>query len=76
MLTAADVSQAKPGIRDYKLGGERGLYLIVTPNGARYWRFNYRFAGKRKTISLGVYPDVGLSDAREARSRPSAGRSR
>jgi hypothetical protein len=35
-----------------------GLYLLVTPNGGRYWRYNYRFNGEQKTLSLGVYPDV------------------
>ena len=42
-----------------------GLYLLVAPNGGRYWRFGYRFAGKQKTLALGVYPDVSLAKARE-----------
>ena len=42
----------------------RGLYLLVMPNGSRYWRYNYRFDGKRKTLAFGVHPDVGLEKAR------------
>ena len=40
-----------------------GMYLLVNAAG-KYWRINYRFADKRKTLALGVYPDVGLADAR------------
>jgi hypothetical protein len=43
------------------------MYLLVTPDGARYWRLDYRFAGKRRTLSLGVYPTVTLARARERR---------
>lgn len=74
MLSATAIAQARPKACQYKLWDERGLYLLIMPNGGRYWRFNYRFAGKRKTISLGVFPDVGLAVARdkreEARRRP------
>jgi transposase-like protein len=42
----------------------RGLYLLVTPSGSRYWRWNYRFEGKHKTLALGVHPDVSLDKAR------------
>jgi integrase len=44
-----------------------GLYLEVRPTGARYWRLKYRFGGKEKLLALGVYPEVGLKDARERR---------
>jgi transposase-like protein len=47
-----------------KIFDGRGLYLLVMPNGGRYWRYNYRFDGKLKTLSLGVYPDVSLDKAR------------
>ena len=43
---------------------EDGLYLQIEPSGGRYWRFNYRFNGKQKTLALGVYPDVSLAKAR------------
>jgi transposase-like protein len=48
-----------------KICDGRGLYLLVTPNGSRYWRYNYRFQGKHKTLALGIHPDVSLDKARE-----------
>ena len=47
-----------------KIVDGRGLYLLVTPKGGRYWRYNYRFDGKHKTLALGVHPDVSLDKAR------------
>jgi transposase-like protein len=47
-----------------KIFDGRGLYQLVMPNGSRYWRYNYRFGGKQKTIALGVHPDVSLEKAR------------
>lgn len=47
-----------------KIFDGRGLYLLVTPTGSRYWRYNYRFGGKLKTLALGVHPDVSLEKAR------------
>lgn len=47
-----------------KIFDGRGLYLLVMPNGGRYWRYNYRFGGKLKTLALGVHPDVSLEKAR------------
>lgn len=49
-----------------KVSDGAGLYLWVMPNGSKYWRFKYRFAGKEKLLALGVYPDVSLKDARAA----------
>jgi integrase len=43
------------------------LFLLVQPNGAKYWRLAYRYVGKQKTLALGVYPDVSLKDARQRR---------
>jgi integrase len=65
MLTDAQVRAARPSASPRKLFDARGLYLHVMPNGGRYWRFNYRFRGKNKTLALGVYPDVSLAKARE-----------
>ena len=45
-----------------------GMYLLVTPAG-KYWRMNYRYAGKRKTLALGVYPTVSLAEARKRREK-------
>lgn len=66
-LTAIAVTNAKPKEKAYKLSDGGGLYLLVTTAGQRYWRFNYRFEGKWKTLAFGVFPDVGLADARDRR---------
>ncbi len=65
MLTDCAVRSAKRAERPRKLSDGGGLYLLIAPNGGRYWRFGYRFAGKQKTLALRVYPDVGLAKARE-----------
>lgn len=66
-LTDTTIRNAKPGAKPAKLFDERGLFMIVTPAGGKWWRFKYRFDNKEKLLSLGVYPDVGLKDARERR---------
>lgn len=66
-LTDTAIRNAKPGAKPAKLFDERGLFLIVTPAGGKWWRFRYRFDGKEKLLSLGVYPDIGLKDARQRR---------
>jgi integrase len=66
-LTDAAVRKAKPTDKPQKLTDGGGLYLLLNPNDSRWWRFDYRFAGKRKTLSMGTYPDTGLADAREKR---------
>ncbi|HUV99611.1 MAG TPA: integrase arm-type DNA-binding domain-containing protein [Gallionella sp.] len=66
-LTAIEVSKAKATDKATKLFDGGGLYLLAQPNGAKYWRLKYRFAGREKMLSIGVYPDVSLSDARERR---------
>lgn len=65
MLSDIQARKAKPQDKPYKLTDEKGLYLYVSPQGGKLWRFDYRHSDKRKTLSLGVYPDVSLSDARE-----------
>ena len=67
MLTDTAIRKAKPAEKPYKMPDGGGLYLQVTPSGGRLWRMNYRFAGKYKTLALGVYPDVPLARAREKR---------
>lgn len=64
-LSDLKVKAAKAQAKPYKLTDGRGLYLLVQANGAKLWRFNYRFAGKQKTLALGVYPDVPLATARK-----------
>ena len=68
-LTDIGVRNAKPGSKTVKLFDERGLYLEVSPAGGKWWRLKYRFEGKEKRLSLGVYPDVSLATARENREK-------
>ena len=51
-----------------KLADGHGLYLYVMPNGAKYWRFIYRFNGQQKLQALGVYPEMSLKEARNQRA--------
>jgi len=67
MLNARKVDAAKAKEKSYKLSDGGGLYLQIEPNGSRYWRMKYRFAGKEKRLSFGVYPTVTLADARAKR---------
>jgi integrase len=66
-LTDVEVKKAELRDKDYKLsdaGGCSGLYVLVKPSGAKYWRLKYRIAGKEKLMPIGVYPAVSLKDAR------------
>jgi len=77
LLKDGAIKSAKPELKDRRLNDGDGLYLLVKTTGAKWWRFDYTINGKRKTLSLGVYPDTGLSLARskanEARSKIAAG---
>jgi len=66
-LTDTAIRSAKPQAKPFKLFDGGGLHLIVTPTGGRWWRWKYRFGGKAKGLSFGVYPDVSLKSAREKR---------
>jgi integrase len=66
-LTDTAIRNTKPTEKPTKLTDGGGLYLLLNPNGSRWWRLDYRFRGKRKTISMGIYPDVSLKDARNRR---------
>ncbi|MDE2042044.1 MAG: DUF4102 domain-containing protein, partial [Alphaproteobacteria bacterium] len=68
MLTDMAVRKAIGKPKSYKMADGGGLYLFVTPAGQRYWRMDYRFADKRSTIALGVYPAVTLVEARSKRT--------
>ncbi len=67
MLKATDIKAAKPREAAYKLYHGKGMFLLVTPDDRRWWRFRYRFQGREKTISLGVYPEVGIKEAEDLR---------
>ena len=66
MLTDITVRQAKSRDKPYKISDSGGLYLLIKPTG-KYWRMNYRFAGKQRTLAIGVYPTVSLVEARKKR---------
>ncbi|RDS80908.1 DUF4102 domain-containing protein [Dyella monticola] len=66
-LTDTAIRKAKPTDKPQKLSDGLGLYLLLNPNGSRWWRFDYRFDSKRKTLSMGTYPETGLASAREKR---------
>ena len=68
-LTNTQVKNAKPKAKPYKLVDGEGMYLLIHPNGSKYWRLNYRFQTKQKTLALGVYPLISLAEAREARNQ-------
>jgi integrase len=64
LLKDSAIKSAKPNIKDKRLNDGDGLYLLIKPSGARWWRFDYSIDSKRKTLSLGTYPDTSLADAR------------
>ncbi len=66
-LTDTKISAAKAKATSYKLTDGGGKYLLVTPKAQKWWRFDYRISGRRKTMALGVYPEVSLKAARERR---------
>ncbi len=66
-LTDTKVRSAKPEKKEYSLVDGDGMFLLVHPNGSKYWRFRFRFGGKQHLMAFGVYPDVSLADARQKR---------
>lgn len=64
-LTDVSVRNAKPKEKQYKLSDSGGLYLLIKPNGGKFWRLKYRIAGKEKLLSIGAYPIIILAEARE-----------
>ena len=64
-LTNTAIRNAKPQKKPFKLSDGGGLFLLVQPNGNKWWRYKYRFAGKEKLLALGTYPETSLADARE-----------
>lgn len=68
-LKARQIATARPLEKPFKLTDGAGLYALIHPNGGKYWRYDYRYAGKRKTLALGTYPQTSLADARKGHAR-------
>lgn len=66
-LSDTAIRNAKHGPKPIKLGDERGLFLLLQPSGGKLWRLKYRFDGHERKLSLGIYPDVSLKEARRRR---------
>lgn len=66
-LSDTTIRNAKPAEKAYKLYDSGGLFIQVTTSGGKWWRLKYRFDGKEKLLSLGIYPEVSLANARERR---------
>ena len=71
-LTDEVVSNAQPKAKPYKMGDGGGLFLLVQPNGGKLWRLKYRYDGKEKQLSFGVYPKVTMADARDRKDEARA----
>ena len=68
-LTNLAIDNAKPAAKAFKLADGGGLFLVVQPNGSKFWRLRYFFLGKERTLSIGPYPIVSLADARQKREQ-------
>jgi integrase len=68
-LTETAIKRCQPAPQPLKLADGSGLYLLVMPNGNRWWRLDFRFNGRRQTLSMGVYPGISLKQARERREQ-------
>ena len=66
-LTDVAIKNAKPRDKPYKVGDTLGLFLLVQPSGGKLWRVKYRIDGKEKKLAIGIYPQVGLAEARRRR---------
>lgn len=67
MLTDTAIKKAQPRANAYRLTDERGLHMLVQPNGSKLWQLRYRHSGKEKTAALGQYPDISLREACDRR---------
>ena len=66
-LTHIEIKNLQPQSKPKKYFDGKGLYLLVSPNGGKWWRIKYRIYGKEKLLSLGTFPEVSLSQARKNR---------
>lgn len=67
-LSDRAIRNTKPRKKPFKLSAGESLYLLIRPDGSKYWRMDYRFGGRRGTLAFGVYPTIGLAAARESRN--------
>ena len=68
-LTDTEIKKAKPNEKDYKLSDGENLYLVVKSNGTKFFRFDFTYAKKRKSMSFGIYPSISLKEARELKDK-------
>lgn len=61
-LSDTAIRRLKPSGKPIKQADEKGLFLLITPAGGKWWRLKYRFNGKERSLSFGTYPDVSLKD--------------
>lgn len=64
-LTDEEIKSLKPKAKPYKISMGNSLHLNIQPNGSIYWRAKYRLGGKEKTLSIGTYPKISISEARK-----------
>ena len=67
MLTELECKNFEAKEKNYKKFDGGGMFLLIKPDGSKYWRLKYNYAGKEKLLALGVYPEVSLKDARKKR---------
>lgn len=68
-LTDTEIKKAKAKDKEYKLSDGQGLYLVVKVNNSKFFRFDFTYNGKRKSMSFGVYPETSLKEARDKREK-------
>ena len=66
-LTDTEIKKSKPKDKDYKIADGQGLYIVIKKNGTKFFRYDYTYNGKRKSMSFGIYPEVSLKEARKKR---------
>ena len=67
MLTELECKNFEEKEKNYKKFDGGGMFLLIKPDGSKYWRLKYTYAGKEKLLALGIYPEVSLKDARKKR---------
>lgn len=72
MLTHIQIASAKPAEKPFKLHDDKGLHLLIRPNGSKLWRMRYRFLDKQKELHIGPWPQVGIAEARTRRDEAKA----